>query len=93
MENRLIRWLRSRAGPPKNIWSSVASFFFGSTPSGKVVNEKTAMQTTAVYACVRILAETIASLPLHTYRHTKNGKEKAVNHPLYYLLHSEPIPR
>lgn len=34
------------------------------------------MQTTAVYACVRILAETIASLPLHTYRYTENGKEK-----------------
>ncbi len=33
------------------------------------------MQTTAVYACVRILAETIASLPLHTYMNTESGKE------------------
>ncbi len=91
MANRIISWLKSRAGP-KNWWSSVANFFFGSTPSGKVVNERTAMQTTAVYACVRILAETIASLPLHTYRYTDNGKEKATDHPLYYLLHSEPNP-
>jgi len=68
MVNRIISWLKSRAGP-KNWWSGVANFFFGSTPSGKVVNERTAMQTTAVYACVRILAETIASLPLHTYRY------------------------
>jgi len=89
MANRIISWLKSRAGP-KNWWSGGANFFFGSTPSGKVVNERTAMQTTAVYACVRILAETIASLPLHTYRHTDNGKEKASDHPLYYLLHSEP---
>jgi len=50
------------------------------------------MQTTAVYACVRILAETIASLPLHTYMYTAGGKEKAVNHQLYYLLHDEPNP-
>ena len=50
------------------------------------------MQTTAVYACVRILAETIASLPLHTYKHTARGKEKAKEHRLYYLLHDEPNP-
>lgn len=37
------------------------SFLFGRTTSGKPVNERTAMQTTAVYACVRILAEAIAS--------------------------------
>ena len=54
--------------------------------------ERTAMQTTAVYACVRILAETIASLPLNIYRSTGNGKEKAIDHQLYYLLHDEPNP-
>jgi HK97 family phage portal protein len=76
---------------PKNLLpGSTYSFFFGSTSSGKAVNERTALQTTAVYACVRILAETIASLPLHTYRYTDRGKEKALEHPLYYLLHNEP---
>ena len=50
------------------------------------------MQTTAVYACVRILAETLASLPLHTYKRTAKGKGKAMDHPLYYLLHDEPNP-
>ena len=50
--------------------------FLQPTSSGKIVNERTAMQTTAVYACVRILAETIASLPLHTYINTETGKEK-----------------
>lgn len=48
---------------------------------------------TAVYSCVRILAEAIAGLPLHVYRYTKNGgKEKAIDHPLYLLLHDEPNP-
>ena len=88
----LSRLFKSRAEPKNSLFNSTYSFFFGSTTSGKTVNEKTAMQTTAVYACVRILAETIASLPLHTYRLTDNGKEKATDHDLYYLLHSEPNP-
>ncbi len=50
------------------------------------------MATSAVYACVRVLSETIASLPLHVYRRTGQGKEKAMDHNLYYLLHDEPNP-
>ena len=86
----LSRIFPSRASPKNSFWSSPYSFFFGASSSGKSVSEKTALQTTAVYACVRILAETIASLPLHTYRYSPGGKEKAQDHPLYHLLHSEP---
>ena len=69
------------------------SFLFGRTTSGKPVNERTAMQTTAVYACVRILAEAVASLPLHVYEYQDDGGKKQVHdHPLYYLLHDEPNP-
>ena len=88
----LTRFFQTRASPKNSFWGSQYSFFFGTSSSGKSVNERSAMQTTAVYACVRILAETIAALPLHTYRYTANGKEKAISHPLYYLLHSEPNP-
>ena len=88
----LSKLFRSRADPKNSMWQSAYQFFFGPTSSGKVVNEKSAMQTTAVYACVRILSETIASLPLHTYQKTDKGKEKAVDHPLYHLLHDEPNP-
>ena len=57
------------------------------------MNERTAMQTTAVYACVRILAEAVASLPLHVYEYQDYGGKKLVHeHPLYYLLHDEPNP-
>ena len=86
----ISRLFNPRASPKNSFWDSTYSFFFGSTTSGKTVNERTAMQTTAVYACVRILAETIASLPLHTYRYTDRGKEKAIDHDLYYLLHDAP---
>ncbi len=51
------------------------------------------MQMTTVYACVRILSEAIAGLPVHLYKYTSNaGKEKALDHPLYALLHDAPNP-
>lgn len=67
-------------------------YLFGPSTSGKTVNEFTAMQTTAVYACVRILAETLAALPLQMYRYTPGGKERVYDHPLYHLLHDETNP-
>ncbi|MHB1654652.1 MAG: phage portal protein [Desulfitobacteriaceae bacterium] len=88
----LLKFFQPRAGPKNSLFDTTFSFFFGSTTSGKTVNERTAMQTTAVYACVRILAETIASLPLHTYRYTESGKEKTTSHPIYYLLGDAPNP-
>jgi HK97 family phage portal protein len=66
-------------------------FLFGGTMSGKTVNERTAMQTTAVLACVKVISEAVASLPLHVYLRKDNGdSEKAFNHPLYNLLHLMP---
>lgn len=76
---------------PKDYYSgSNYTYLFGATTSGKTVNEFTAMQTTAVYSCVRILAEAVASLPLHVYRYKENGKERVYNHHLYHILHNEP---
>lgn len=86
-------WFKSR-DKPKNI--GLGNYFrpiFSNSSSGKLVTEKTAMQMTAVYACVRILAESVAGLPLHLYRYNQNGgKEKAMDHPLFFLLHDEPNP-
>ena len=77
---------------PKNL-SGGGSFFMGTSSSGKAVTERSAMQMTAVYACVRILSEAIAGLPLHLYKYTDDGgKEKAIDHPLYRILHDEPNP-
>lgn len=84
---------RSRDKPANRTPGSSYAFYMGGTTSGKAVTERSSMQMTAVYACVRILSETIAELPLHLYRHKEdNGKEKAVTHPLYRLLHDEPNP-
>ena len=84
---------RSRDKPQNRTTGSAYSFFFGSSSAGKRVNERSAMQMTAVYSCVRILTEAVAGLPLHLYRYKEDGgKEKAIDHPLYLLLHDEPNP-
>ena len=83
----------SRDKPVNRTAGSSFSFYMGGSSSGKSVTERSAMQMTAVYACVRILSEAIAGLPLHLYRYTDNGgKEKAIDHPLYLLMHDEPNP-
>ena len=60
---------KSRDKPQNRTPGSAFSFVFGSTTAGKNVSERSAMQITAVYACVRILAESVASLPLHLYKY------------------------
>ena len=84
---------KSRDKPQNSTAGSSYTFFMGGSTAGKHVNERSAMQMTAVYSCVRILAEAVAGLPLHLYRYTESGgKEKAIDHPLYLLLHDEPNP-
>lgn len=84
---------RSRDAPQNRTSGSAYSFFLGGSTSGKRVNERTSMQMTAVYSCVRILSEAVAGLPLYLYNYADGGsKEKAVEHPLYFLLHDEPNP-
>ena len=90
---KILDWLfRSRDKPTNSYHFSGWPFLFGKSAAGKCVNEFTAMQTTAVYACVRILAESIAGLPLHVYEYRGNGKERVPGHPLYFLLHDSPNP-
>ena len=84
---------RTRDAPKDRTSGSAYTFLMGSSTAGKNVNERSAMQMTAVYACVRILSEAIAGLPLHMYRYKdEGGKEKALDHSLYQLLHDEPNP-
>lgn len=83
---------KSRDKPVINSISSSIPFLFGTTTYGKAVNERTALQTTAIYSYVRILVETTASLPLHLYQYKGKGKEKIYDHNLYRLLHDEPDP-
>ena len=59
--------------------------------SGVDVDEETSLKISAVYACVKVISETIASLPLHLLKELTNGDyEKAKQHPLYNVLYEIP---
>ncbi|MDI9551700.1 MAG: phage portal protein [Bacteroidota bacterium] len=93
MKNPFSGLFRARDKPRNALNGSAFSFLFGRSASGKLVNERSAMQMSAVYACVRVLSEAVASMPLHFYRYNDTGgKEKAIGHPLYTILHDEPNP-
>lgn len=62
------------------------------TRSGVLVTQDSAMTFSAVFAAVKVLAESVAILPLHLYRHMGNGKEMARDHVLFPLLHELPNP-
>ena len=83
---------KSRDKPQNSYDSPSYTYFFGRSNAGKRVTDRTALQHIAVYACVRVLSEAIAQLPLHVYQYTENGKERVPQHPLYFLLHDQPNP-
>ncbi len=89
MRNPFSYFFRSR-DKPQNSVSAAPTFYFGSSNAGKSVNPRQAVQVSAVYACVRVIAETIASLPFGVYEETDEGTRKARDHPLYRVLHDEP---
>ena len=81
----------SRDKPQNSTTGSAYRFYMGGSTAGKNVTERSAMQMTAVYSCVRVLSEAVAGLPLHLYKYTDSGgKAMALDHPLYRLLHDEP---
>ena len=91
MKNLFAIFFRSR-DKPQDAVSAAPTFYFGTSASGKTVNPRNAVQVSTVYACVRVIAETIASLPFGVYEETDDGNRKATEHQLYRLLHDEPNP-
>ena len=83
---------KSRDKPTNSYDSPSYTYFFGRSNAGKRVTDRTALQHIAVYACVRVLSEAIAQLPLHVYKYNDSGKERVSQHPLYFLLHDQPNP-
>jgi len=75
-----------QSDPPD--WMRKAALWGGwETDAGIDVNPDSAMQVTAWLACVRIISETLASLPFKTYRRVSGGKDEAQDHYLYSILH------
>ena len=92
---KIVDWIKglfkSRDKPKDEYRWSGSPFLFGSSLGGKSVDTTTALQLSVVFACVKILAESIACLPLHVYETDgKGNKSLATSHPLYFLLHDAP---
>ncbi|MCW2266284.1 HK97 family phage portal protein [Gluconobacter cerinus] len=63
----------------------------GPSHSGQLVTVDSAIQLDTVWACIRLLSETIASLPLKLYqRETENTSNAARSHPLFSILYDKP---
>lgn len=77
-----------RVGLNAGINALIESWGGGPSHSGQRVNQNSALQLTVVWACVRVLAESVASIPLVVLKRVGNkGKERAVGHPVYSVLH------
>jgi HK97 family phage portal protein len=82
-------------GNVKNLtYSSSVMEAFGVQPSasGMAVTPTSAMRVAAVFACTRIISSGVASLPLHIYERTEDGR-KRVDHPFWWLLNEKPTAR
>jgi len=92
--NWLTKIFARRGCKMQNMQQFFADVFLplSDTQSGVMVNENLAMNLSAVYACIQVLAQTIGSLPLHVYERTADGKSRATTHPLARLLHDAPNP-
>lgn len=62
------------------------------TDAGISVTPESSLRSTAVFACLRVLSEGVAGLPLHVYRRDGDNRDRASDHPLYNVLHRQPNP-
>lgn len=75
---------------PQYWLTRLASSIGAVSSANQNVNSDTALKVSAVYSCIKLRSETIASLPLMLYERTGDGKKPAVEHPAYSLLHDKP---
>ena len=92
--NLLNRWFPNLFERRASLTDQSLYALLSGTPSytGVAVNENSAMRYSAVYACIRIISEAIASLPLVLYRQQGRDRNRATGHPLYSTLHDLANP-
>ncbi len=81
--------ITTHPNPLDDYWYRMGGY---ETASGVEVNERSALKFSPVFAAVRKISETIASLPHHVYREGPKGKKKATDHYLYPIFHHRPNP-
>jgi len=88
IKSALLGWLGVPVGlTDEAFWSE---FLGARSAAGVNVNQQTVLKLSAVWACVRLISETIATLPLSVYEKTSAGKRVASTHSLQFILHDQP---
>ncbi|MEN5419002.1 phage portal protein [Stenotrophomonas sp. TWI169] len=89
IKSSVLRWLGVPIGlADEAFW---AAWSGGGSSAGKTVNQRTVLQLSAAMACVRLLAQVIATLPVGFFERKPDGTRVAANnHPLYEILHNQP---
>lgn len=90
IRSRIAKFFRAHTTPDP--WQD--GWWYGNTnyesKTGLDVNQDNSLTYSAVWACVKVISEDLASLPLFVYKRSGESKEKYTDHPLYYLLHDAP---
>lgn len=84
---RIGSWMRDGLRRLTGIQYGIPSGY--SEQSASPVTFESALQLSAVWACVKLISETISSLPLTVYRVTETGRKVAINHPLQILFNGK----
>lgn len=82
----LLDWL----GIPISLTDSTFWSQIGTTAAGQTINDTTILKLSAVWACSRLVAETIATLPIGLFERTTKGRQSASQLALYNIIHNRP---
>ncbi|HOP41826.1 MAG TPA: phage portal protein, partial [Geobacteraceae bacterium] len=94
MFSRVLDVFRRGLGPSiRPSEAEIIRIMTGASLAGNAVTEEKALRFSAVYACVRVLSESVAQLPLKVYRRKGGERQEASDHYLYPLLHDAPNPK
>lgn len=98
----MLKWLTQKIGresaeaePVSNeadSWEVLRGIFTDARAAGAVVNDRTAMRVSAVYACVRLISGAIAGLPIHVYQRDGEGGRTRAEHDYWWFLNEQPVP-
>ena len=86
LRNAVLDWLGIPFDLNSAFWAE-----WNTKATGQNVNEQSILSLSAAWACVRLISETISTLPLHLYERTPDGRKQATNHPMYYIIHTFTI--
>ena len=87
---KLLGWELRKAPRPSPLDDFWYTFVSQIAKTGQSINPDSAMRFSGVWAAVRLISESIASLPLVLYQNKGKSREKAEDHPLYKILHDAP---